>query len=261
MKHFGRYMLAILIIAFGALLIIENLGLVSFNMGTIWLYAYPALFIIFGLKWMIDRIRGNDGSLVLGSFFLIFGSLLMLDRFAVIQFAFKDIYKLWPLVIVYIGLTIIIHSQYKSKRLKKGKYHRHYYEEEVGRHGKKHHKKSSMFSIGDYEYSEENWKVEPLHLNNLAGDFYFDFTKAYIPEKEIPIFIKALAGDIHILIPEEVEFRVNGKVKAGELKVNSRTVGGVNRHLFFETDGFDAAEQKLDFQLNLTAGSIRVDRV
>lgn len=263
MKHLGRYILAIIIIVFGTLLIVENLGLASFNLKEIWIYTYPILFIIFGLKWMIERLRRINGSLILGSFFFVFGSLLLLDRFNIIQFLFKDIYKLWPLVIVYIGLTLIVHGRLKGHKTKYYKYKKHHESEKntYDKYDKKHHQKSSIFSVGDYEFNEPNWKVEPMHFSNLAGDFYFDFTKAYIPEEEIPISLKALAGDIHILIPEEIEFRVNGNVKAGELKVNTKTVSGVNRQLFYETDGYIDAKQKLDFQLNLTAGSIRVDRV
>src|SRR5690625_5099384 len=126
MKHLGRYLLAIIIIVFGTLLIVENLGLSSFNLKEIWIYTYPILFIIFGLKWMIERLRRISGSLILGSFFFVFGSLLLLDRFNIIQFLFKDIYKLWPLVIVYIGLTLIVHGRLKGHKTKYYKYKKHH---------------------------------------------------------------------------------------------------------------------------------------
>src|SRR5690625_4620001 len=126
MKHLSRYLLAILIIIFGVLLIIENLGIVSLNLKTIWIYTYPLLFILFGLKWMIERLRRINGSLILGSFFFIFGSLLLLDRFNIIQFLFKDIYKLWPLVIVYIGLTLIVQGRLKGHKTKYYEYKKHH---------------------------------------------------------------------------------------------------------------------------------------
>lgn len=264
MKHLSRYLLAILIITFGILLILENLGIVSLNLKTIWIYTYPMIFILFGLKWMIERLRGINGSLVLGSFFFIFGSLLMLDRFNIIHFTFKDIYKLWPLVIVYIGLAFIFQTQYKGKNIKFKNQRDKHYEKSASNFNsddKKQQKNSSMFSVGDYEFKEMNWKVEPMYLSNMAGDFHLDFTKAYIPNEEIPIVIKAWAGDIHILIPEEVEFRIYCKVRAGDIKVDAKTASGVNRQLLYETDGFEQVEQKLDFQLRLTFGNIHVDRV
>jgi len=100
-----------------------------------------------------------------------------------------------------------------------------------------------------------------MNLSNLAGDFYLDFTKAFIPEKEIPISISALAGDVRILIPENVAFRVKAKVRAGEINVLGDMVDGINRSIFFETDNYHEAARKLDLTLKLKAGSIRIDNV
>ncbi|MDY0407827.1 hypothetical protein [Paracerasibacillus soli] len=40
-----------------------------------------------------------------------------------------------------------------------------------------------------------------------------------------------------------------------------QSVDGINRSLLFETPHFTSAERKLDFFINLKAGSIRVDYV
>src|SRR5699024_7202461 len=86
--------------------------------------------------------------------------------------------------------------------------------------------KNSSFSIGNYEYNQPNWKVSPIYLSNLAGDFYFDFTKAFIPEKETPITINTLAGDVHILMPDNVAFQVDASVKAGDIDIIDQSVEG-----------------------------------
>jgi len=280
MKNLFQYVIAFIIIAVGTILIIENLGIATFNLQNAWLYLYPIVFIVFGIKWMVDRLRRKGGSWIAGSFFFIFGSLLLLDRFDMIEFVFKDIYKLWPLFIVYIGFSIIGHSRKKNKfyvnykESKKDRRNNEYNNDSENSSdsdskwdskSKKKHKKfydnSSMFSIGDHEFNSPNWKVEPMYLNNLVGDFYLDFTKAYIPEEKITISISALAGDIHILIPENVEFRAIASVIAGEVKIDSQSLEGINRSLSYESSDFHNAEKKLDFTLNLKAGSIRVDRV
>ncbi|SHG73588.1 cell wall-active antibiotics response protein LiaF [Ornithinibacillus halophilus] len=250
-KGFLSYIFAVALIALGIILILENIGIAAFNAKETWLVIYPTLFVLLGIKWMIDRIRHKGGSWVFGSFFFIFGSLLLLDRFDVIQFVFKDIFKLWPLLIVYFGFmfinsnrsgNVIIHtSDGKSK--------------------KKYYNNGSYFTVGSHEYNEPNWKVEPMNLSNLAGDFYLDFTKAYIPEKEIPINIKALAGDVHLLIPENLEFRIYASVKAGDIDVIGQSVDGINRTLSYETERYEEAERKLDLNITLKAGSIRVDYV
>lgn len=264
-----RYFIAVLLISIGAVLVLENLGLVQFKLKFGWTFLFPLLFIIMGLKWIIDRLRHRGGSWTFGSFFLIFGTLLMLDRFEVMTFSFKDVFKLWPLLIIYFGFLFIGRNRitvYKpsTHRVDEKDFIFESPHDEGNSTGKKqtvYHDKGTFFSVGNYEYNQPNWKVEPMTLRSMAGDFYFDFSKAYIPEKKIPISIHSLAGDVHILIPENIEFRVEASVKAGDIDVVGQSVDGINRSLLFETPHFTSAERKLDFFINLKAGSIRVDYV
>lgn len=98
-------------------------------------------------------------------------------------------------------------------------------------------------------------------MKTLAGDFYYDFSKAYIPEKEIPITISSLAGDVHILVPENLEFQVYASVKAGDIDIVGQSVDGINRSLSYVTPNYDSATRKINLTLKLKAGSIRVDYV
>ncbi|MEC5423685.1 cell wall-active antibiotics response protein LiaF [Virgibacillus sp. C22-A2] len=253
MRSFVRYFLAILLIALGVMLVLTNLGLSDYNFNTFWHYIYPLFFVVIGVKWFVDYLRKKGGSWVFGSFFLLFGALLLLDRFDMIIFAFRDIFKLWPLLIVYIGFMLIGFSKGNviyvgGKGKGKGK-------------GKAYYNNKSSFSIGTHEYSEPNWKVQPMNVSNLAGDFYFDFTKAFIPEKEIPVRISSLAGDVNIVMPENVDFRVEASIKAGEIDVVGQKVDGINRTLTYESLNYDKAVRKIDFTIKLKAGSIRIDQV
>lgn len=244
--RFIRFLLALILIVGGSALVLANIGIVDFNMNNAWLYIYPIIFIAFGLKWMIDKIRYKGGSWVFGSFFFIFGSLLLLDRFQFIEFTFWDVFKLWPLLIVYFGFSFIGNRRIKitytpdKKKKQKSDYN------------------NSYFSIGEHEYNQPNWKVEPMNLKSMAGDFYLDFSKAFIPEKEIPITIKSLAGDVHILIPENVAYRVDASVKAGDIDVPGKKVDGIYRNLLHETEDYEDAIRKLDLLIDLKAGSVRV---
>lgn len=245
-----RYILATIIIAVGIILILDNIGIATFNMNNAWLYIYPVLFMVAGLKWMIDRIRFKGGSWVIGSFFFIFGALLMLDRFDIIVFVFKDVVKLWPLLIIYFGFMFIGHSKAPVvvDTDKKGRYKKDY------------HKKEFSF-VGDIEYNTPNWKLEPMYLSNMAGDFYFDFSKAFIPEKETPINISAWAGDVRILMPENVAFCVNASVIAGDIAVFGQKLDGINRVITYQSNDYEEAVQKINFTLKLKAGSVRIDYV
>ncbi|AXI08720.1 hypothetical protein CUC15_07235 [Oceanobacillus zhaokaii] len=249
MKNALRYFTAIVLIIFGVMLVLANIGMISFDIGIAWHYMYPTFFVVIGIKLLGDYLLKKGGSWSGGSFLLIFGTLLLLDRFEVITFGFWDVFKLWPLLIVYFGFMMFdrgsnIVIEYDSdKHTKKKSYH------------------GTAFSIGNHEFNEHNWKVEPMNLKNLAGEFYFDFSKAFIPEKRIPFAIHSLAGDVNIIIPENVAFRVDASVSAGEIVVIKQSVDGINRSLTYETENYEDAVQKLDFKIRLKAGSIRISQV
>ncbi|MFC4559164.1 cell wall-active antibiotics response protein LiaF [Virgibacillus kekensis] len=248
---FVRYVLALVLILGGGALVLANLRLIDFEIGEVWIYIYPVIFVMLGLKWIVDKIRYNRGSWIFGSFFLLFGTLLLLDRFNVLDFEIDDVYKLWPLLIVYIGFSFFSGTSPKRKHRTKDKWK-----------GKKPHKYySGGFTVGSHEYNQPNWKVEPMNLRSLAGDFYIDFSKAFIPEEEIPIDVHSLAGDVHILIPENIPFQVDATVKAGEIDVVGQKSEGISRHLSYVTDDYETAVRKLDITVELKAGSIRVVKV
>lgn len=250
-SSFIRYLLASVLILIGAALVLANVGIIDFNINNAWIYIYPILFILVGIKWMVDKIRYKGGSWIFGSFFFIFGTLLLLDRFQVINFTFWDVLKLWPLLIVYIGFSFAGHSKGREKVF-------------VGtdKAGKtKTFNGNNFFSIGDQEFNQPNWKVEPMDLKSMAGDFYLDFSKAFIPGKETPITVNGMAGDVHILMPENVEFRIDASVKAGDIDVLGQIMDGINRRTTFETANYDTAARKINFSIKLKAGSIRVVKV
>jgi lia operon protein LiaF len=247
MRRIIRYFLAVFLIVIGLMLVLTNLDIVHYDFGSAWAYIYPIFFVVIGLKWLIDYLMKKGGTWIFGSFFLIFGTLLLLDRFEIISFVFRDVLKLWPLLIIYIGFIIFGISSNKVVV--------------VRNHGrKKNYYSPNRSFVGSHEYNTPNWKVEPLNLSNMAGDFYFDFTKAYIPEEEIPVMISSLAGDVNIIMPDNVDFRVNASVKAGEIDVIGQRVDGIHRSLEFETTNYESAIQKIDFTIKLKAGSIRIDQ-
>src|SRR5699024_7143179 len=184
-----------------------KLGFTTFHAQDAWLFIYPLIFVLYGLKLLINRIRYRGGSNGFGSFLFLFVSLLLMYRFVLIHFLLLYFFMLFTWYIFY--LFVVIYIAFCLLRRPGGIV----IYRERGKKGKTYYKDSS-FIIASYEYNQQNWKVESLYLSNLAGDFYFDFTKAFIPEKATPITINALAGDVHILMPENVDFRVDASVKA-----------------------------------------------
>lgn len=240
------------------MLVLANLEVIDFNFSVAWHYIYPIFFVVIGFTGLIRFWRRRGGSWIFGSFFLIFGSLLIMDRLDWITFTFKDVINLWPLLIVYIGFSLIgrkrvtVAYSFDDDKNRNYDYDTTWY---------KRHFDNSMFSVGSQTFDEQNWVAEPMHLKHMAGDFYFNFSKAFIPEKKIPITIDSLAADVNMVVPENVDFRINARVKAGSIQVLDQSADGINRTLVYQTNNYEAAVRKLDFYINLKAGNIRIDRV
>ncbi|MDC3413751.1 cell wall-active antibiotics response protein LiaF [Terrihalobacillus insolitus] len=255
-NHFLRNIFAIFVILFGVFLVFNNLNIVSWNMDQAWGFVYPTFFVLLGIKWIIDFFKGHGG-FASGTFLLVFGLLLLLDRFNVLSFTFFDVYKLWPLLLVYIGFSIFKSANKKNRKRK----FQFVFDSARPIKDTKGNAKKQRFVIGDHTFNQSNWTVEPMDLWNAIGDYHIDFTKAFIPDKEIPISIQGWAGDIRILIPENIEFTLEAQVKAGDIHVFGQDVDGINRNLTYETHGFADATRKLNIFLRLKAGSIKVDKV
>lgn len=251
-NRFFRSMIAMAIILLGVILVLENLGLAKWSIGDWWPFIYPTLIILVGLRWLYKSFKGLNGIWV-PLFLITFGSLLLLDQFDYITFLFWDVYKLWPLVLVFIGLSYL---GIPRKRRMKIFYEGNDPEINMNKDGER-----ERVVFGDYDYSKTNWKVEPTNIWNFVGDHTMDFTKAFIPDNDTPITIHGLAGDINIVLPHHVDFSVRATVHAGEVHVLDQTSQGINRSLIYESEGYEEATRKLTFNLKLNAGSIRVDRI
>lgn len=249
----SKIVVAFAFIAVGLLLILANLDVISLEMNEAFIFLYPILFVIIGLKLVIDGLRGASDSWPVGVFLLVFGGLLVLDRFDVISFRFGDIWSLWPLILIFIGI-----SMFKPKRKSK---HVEITTDSDDEQPKKERKKKRNFSVGDHNFNEQNWKVEPMDLWNAIGDYHIDFTKAFIPEKDTPITISGVIGDVKILMPENVAFRIDARIKTGDIKVLDERSEGINRRLSYQTPDYDEATRKITLDVDFKIGDIRVDKV
>lgn len=243
-------LLASLFVLIGCILFLSNLNIISLEMNWSWVNIYPFLLLFFGLKLWIDSLLKRGGSWVAGSFLTIFSSLLLLDRFGIFPFAFSDIWQLWPLLFIYIGFGILFR--------KSGSKYKFEYDTESSSSKRP---KSKHMMIGDHSFNEENWKVEPMNLWNGVGDYKFDFTRAFIPDLDTPITVRGWVGDVKMLVPKHVPFRVDAKVKTGDIRVAGHKADGMNRSFQFETEDYSSATRRLTINIDLGVGSIRVEQV
>lgn len=186
---------------------------------------------------------------------LLFSCLLILDRFEVIVFKFADVWKLWPILIILLALSLLFK---KSKwqididfSTKKPAFSDSDQDE----------KKIVSGLIGEVSYNDSNWALEPMVLNNSIGDYFLDLSKAFIPERETPIIINGSIADIKMIIPENIPVNITANSKIGDVRIFDIKGNTLNRTVFYKTQGYDEATRKLKITINVKIGSIRIDKV
>jgi lia operon protein LiaF len=265
----GKYIMSIVLVTAGIMLLLVNLEVISLEINKILVYSIPVLLILVGLKWLLEGLfsRRNRGSVFWGLFSTIYGSLLLADLIDYLEFSFGDVWKLWPLFLVYIGFKLTGNSN-KSKPKIKVKVEKDKMKNEVKENmdleGLKSVEKdiSNVFNIvSDASYKGSNWSVEPMNIHKGILDYDFDFTKAFIPDEETPISISGWVGDIKIRVPEDLEFMIEGRTNLGDIKVGDVKSDGFGQDLYYKTPGYDQVTRKLKFSFNFRVLDLRIERV
>lgn len=250
-----KILFSFILIVLGSLLILANFDIISVEISSFINKNWPLLLTLIGLKWFIDGIRPKvkGGSWTFGSFLAIYSLLVVLGKYDVIDFGFGDIWTLWPLLLIYIGIHSLLFTR-GGRRKKEKMFHISFDTD----HNKKY--RNSTF-VEDIHFAEENWTLEPLDLWTGVGNYYFDFTKAYIPEGETPIKLEGWVGDVRMLMPENLAFRIEASANVANIKILNNSADGIRKDYYYETPDYDIATKKVHIVMQFQVGDIRIDQV
>ncbi|WP_373315098.1 cell wall-active antibiotics response protein LiaF [Robertmurraya siralis] len=255
-KSINQTLFALFLLALGIVLLLINIGVISLEMKELFVVLYPFFLLGIGLSLFISNLlRKERKKYTFSLLLLLFSCLLILDRFEVIVFKFADVWKLWPILIILLALSLLFK---KSKwqididfSTKKPAFSDSDQDE----------KKIVSGLIGEVSYNDSNWALEPMVLNNSIGDYFLDLSKAFIPERETPIIINGSIADIKMIIPENIPVNITANSKIGDVRIFDIKGNTLNRTVFYKTQGYDEATRKLKITINVKIGSIRIDKV
>jgi len=302
---FGNLLVALIFIFIGGWLVASNMGLIDYSFGSIFLILIEGIIFLYGL-WSIFQplFRGRKPHWFMGLFGTAYGGLLLANALGYVTFHWGDLWRLWPLFLVYLGLEMLggfrgsyyghdrkRYKKYLKQKLKSAKWmddfpdghdrksYKKYLKEKLKsehwmddipvpphpKHGKRIYGKgtSILNLVKEFAFNEPNWQVEPLSLSAMIGDYAFDFTVAYIPDRETEIRLSGWVGDIDILIPEDVAFMVRGGASITTVKIGDDDgQDGIGRKdIQYKTPNFDEATRRIVFDLDFKILDIRIDRV
>lgn len=198
-----------------------------------------------------------------GLFVGILGGLKILDQLQLVTFSYSDWWRLWPVFIIAIAFQglfwkkkirvniaphdndekTVIKNKIKSQTKKK--------------HKRNHH---NVF-IGELKFKDPNWPLEPMSIHNGIGNYYFDLSKAYIPEGETPILIKGWMGELKMLVPEDVAVEIDVCVSVGEIRLFDRKSSEVSPQYYYRSPDYEEANKRIRMSIAIKIGSVRIMRV
>ncbi|RLQ97285.1 cell wall-active antibiotics response protein LiaF [Falsibacillus albus] len=247
---------SLLLLIAGIGLLLVNIGVISLEIKEVFVVLLPAIIALYGLKKLLDALlQKSSGSLLVGLFALCYGGLILCSHWDLIDFGWEDWWKLWPILIVSIAFNGIF--QKKKVKISFETDYPFVKDKDESSFGKK----KNMSMIGDMKFQKANWPLEPMDMFNAVGDYYFDFGKAYIPEKTTPLNVKGWVGDVKMIIPEDLPVKIYTKVKIGDIRLFEQTSDGMKAELFYESPDYEEAVKRLQLTVELGVGSIRIVRV
>jgi lia operon protein LiaF len=108
---------------------------------------------------------------------------------------------------------------------------------------------------GAYEWND-------INIQAGIGDTVIDLSFTVLPKGETVIFIRNIIGNIHILVPYDVEVSIHHSVIAGTTTMlDFHETKMFNQAYHLKTSGYDQAEQKVKIFTSLLVGNLEVGRI
>ncbi len=263
-KSLAQIMFSFCLLVVGIVLLLVNLGVISLEIKRLFVVLYPFLLLVYGVVLLISGIRKRATNTFLAIFILVFAGLLCLDRLHLFTFAFMDFWKLWPLIMIIAALSmmfkkskflVVTNVNWAKEDKVFGKPSIHIKQKPEGK------KKRAFSLVGDVKINTENWPAEPMTMHNTIGNYFIDFSKAYIPDKETHIEISGWIGDVKIIIPDNLPVQIEGEVKIGDLQIFEQSKDGLGNKLVYKSPDYDEAVRKLSLHIYLNIGDVTVKKV
>lgn len=280
---------SVILLVIGIALLLMNVGVISLEIKEFFVMFIPILFVLAGIMFFVKSIREkSSGPLLLTLFCLPYGVLLILSQQGTIHFSYGDWWKLWPVFLIFIAVNqlffngrrkIVVNVESNSKddvghvykidlkngakniknniKISKDNLKKNI---DISKENMKNNISKNL-SVSDVHFNEDNWPLKPLDIHTTIGDFYLDFSKAYIPEEETTVKIKSRIGDVKMLIPEDIPIKINSKTKVGDIRLFDLKSTEAKPHLYFESPNYNEGIKKIDITIEIGIGSIRIDRV
>jgi predicted membrane protein len=195
----------ITLIIIGFFFILDTFNIMEF--GGIISDWWPAIFIIIGLI----KLQGQDR--IAGLIFILIGALLLLTIHDIVEW--NSIWRLWPLILIFIGLSMI----FKGRRTKWNLSN-----ETIS--GDDYIHSNAVFGGSEHTVTSQNFRGGETMA--LFGGVELDMRQAKISPDGCKIHATALFGGVEIIVPEDWNVIITGTPIFGGIDSKSRRKSDTN---------------------------------
>jgi predicted membrane protein len=189
----------------------------------------------------------------LGALILItLGVLFLLDNLGVADFG-TIISTYWPLILILIGVRIFFRY---------GRSSTHSPTASAANIGTTQESGASMIHnsnvFGDVDLKINSKDFHGGTISNTFGDMNIDLAEIGLAEGEQLLKLDGVFGDLHVLVPKDIEIAVTTHSVFGDVRVLGNMKSGFGQEIFYSTPNYSAASKKLRIVSNQVFGDVKV---
>jgi predicted membrane protein len=186
--------------------------------------------------------NGIQGRTVVGLIVIFLGLLFLLGNIYPGFNAAVFLGKLWPLILIIIGLIIIFNQANVDKN-------------------SPFDTASRSRIVGDIRLEFANKEVGDSNISQVVGDLTIDLAGSRLKPGINHINVSMVIGDTMMLIPSAMPLRVSAKTVLGDIILNGRREEGLLPRLEHADDIYESAADKLHITLGGIIGDMTFQRI
>ena len=191
----------------------------------------------------VYRRNWHSGRLIAGLILILFGLLYLLGNIYPEFDAARFIGKLWPIILITIGLYLVIRRTQFGQR-------------DCFKAGASGH---SRF-VGDLKLDYVNKEIGDVTASEIVGNLTVDLNGGRLKAGINNLNISMVVGDTLLVVPISFPVRLSIRTIVGNIKFDGRREEGFLPRLDHTDDSYQTAENKLHITIDGIIGDITVER-
>ncbi len=204
---------------------------------------------------MTQTRKSRNYTHIAGIILMVFGLAMVFE--GIFGFDFFDIiFKLWPLILIYIGWRIM--QRGKSSLDAQGedsKSTENYFSEG---HNETDESLSGISSFGDSSIRLTSKDFNGGSATSTIGDIHLNLSEIDFKDGEKHLKLSNTIGDMHLTCPKDIAVKIRANCIIGTVKLYSDVADGFMKTLYYRTEGYSEKEKRLYIELSTVIGDISV---